>query len=378
MYSTQMKQFQDYQYKIVRSLDDESINQWVKLEQDTDPIVFQRIFFIKNWFKNLYSEKKNKLFIIFIYKSDNLLSVLPFCINNFFIFKSLEWIGEPFNDINFPIFKKEIINKLNFNEFLREILIEFNDEITFIRLKKQIKCFNNIINPLHYRLSVSSSEKRKVLYFKSKKESKLSEFEAFIDNQKSKLFKRIKQRVNKYNFIFKSHQGSNLKYKNETLQFLIKNKSEKMTRTKVWNYLSFQKYKNYIKDILNSKYAHGFELYLNKKLIACQIGYKIKNHYYYIFPAYNNDYKSISPGHLGIYFLLRELINEQNNITFDFTIGNETYKDYWINQEEHLFTNYYYKNFIGKFLINLIIYFDYNRNFPILKKLKQIYIKFKK
>ena len=53
-----MKQFQDYQYKIVRSLDDESINQWVKLEQDTDPIVFQRIFFIKNWFKNLYSEKK--------------------------------------------------------------------------------------------------------------------------------------------------------------------------------------------------------------------------------------------------------------------------------------------------------------------------------
>ena len=36
----------------------------------------------------------------------------------------------------------------------------------------------------------------------------------------------------------------------------------------------------------------------------------------------------ISPGHLGIYYVLKELFHEKDKLTFDFTIGNETYKDY--------------------------------------------------
>lgn len=373
-----MKQFHEYKYKIVRNLNDEDISHWTKLEDETNPIIFQRVSFVKNWFKNIYSEKEDKLFIIFIYKSEILVSVLPFCIKKSLFFSSLEWIGEPFNDLNFPILRKEISNKLDLYKFLEAILIEFKDEITIIKLKKQIKFFNNNFNPLFNKNSVFSSEKRKVLYLKLNKATQIYSIEKFLDNQYSKLFKRIKRNINKYNLVYKSYKKQDAIHKDRIYNFFLKNKSSKMDRTGVWNYLNFTKYKNFIRDILNSDHSHFSELYDNKELIACHIGFLIKNHYYYIFPAYNENYKKISPGHLSIFYNLKELFNKKNEIIFDFTIGNEGYKDYWSNQEEYLFTNYQYRNFYGKLIVNFFKFLDLNRNSFIFNFLKQKYIKIKK
>ena len=293
-------------------------------------------------------------------------------------FNSLEWIGEPFNDFNFPIFKKEILNKLDFYKLLKFILVEHKNEITIIKLKKQIKFYNNYLNPLFNDDSIFSKEKRKVLHLKLKKNSEILSIENFLDKQNSKLFKRIKKNINKYNLVYKSYKSQNTIHMDKIFDFILKNKSSKMNRTGVWNYLNFTKYKNFIKEILNSDHSYASELYENNEIIACQIGFMIKDHYYYLFPAYDESYKKISPGHLNIYYNLKELFNKKDEVIFDFTIGNEAYKDYWANQEEYLFTNYHYRNFYGKLIVKFINYLDLNRNTYMFKFLKQIYIKIKR
>ena len=236
-----MREFQEYQYKIVSNLDEKEIIKWIELENDINPIVFQRFFFIKSWLKNIYTQKKYKLFFIFIYKSKKLMCVLPLCIKKSFLFNSLEWLGEPFNDLNFPIFKEEILNKFDFHKFLNVLLDDYKDDITIIRLKKQIKLFNNNINPLFHSSSFISKEKRKILLINSSNNSRSHNIENFLNNQNSKLFRRIKKNIAKYNLVHKSYQNNDSNYKERIYNFVLKNKASKMDRTRSPELFKFSK-----------------------------------------------------------------------------------------------------------------------------------------
>ena len=62
-----MREFQEYQYKIVSNLDEKEIIKWIELENDINPIVFQRFFFYKKLVKNIYTQKKIQTFLSFLF-----------------------------------------------------------------------------------------------------------------------------------------------------------------------------------------------------------------------------------------------------------------------------------------------------------------------
>ena len=60
-----MREFQEYQYKIVSNLDEKEIIKWIELENDINPIVFQRDFFYKKLVKKYLYTKKIQTFLHF-------------------------------------------------------------------------------------------------------------------------------------------------------------------------------------------------------------------------------------------------------------------------------------------------------------------------
>ena len=69
----------------------------------------------------------------------------------------------------FQSLKKEILNKLDFYKLLKFILVEHKNEITIIKLKKQIKFYNNYLNPLFNDDSIFFKRKKKSFAFKVEK-----------------------------------------------------------------------------------------------------------------------------------------------------------------------------------------------------------------
>ena len=47
----------------------------------------------------------------------------------------------------------------------------------------------------------------------------------------------------------------------------------------------------------------------------------------------------ISPGTINLYLLIEELFVNKICKSFDFTIGNETYKNLWSNENENLMSH---------------------------------------
>ena len=95
-------------------------------------------------------------------------------------------------------------------------------------------------------------------------------------------------------------------------------------------------------------------IYLNNQIISANIGFLSKETYYYIFPCYDQKWAKISPGTINLYLLIEELFGNKICKSFDFTIGNETYKNLWSNENENLYESYLINSFKGNILMILI------------------------
>ena len=71
---------------------------------------------------------------------------------------------------------------------------------------------------------------------------------------------------------------------------------------------------------------------LNNEIIAAQSGHYIKR-YYYLFPAYNHEYRKYSPGK----YTSNMIVNSELNLFdyFDLTIGSEKYKEDFSNYKRY-------------------------------------------
>ena len=333
-------------------------------------------FFVFNWDKTINNNPKKKLFIIFLYNNNKLVSIFPFYINNFLTIKTLEWIGEPFNDLNFPNFLSDhnFINN-NVGEVINKILVENKKQFEFVYLKKQINFFNKdlFFNSL---VSHTTREENKVAILYKNFEKYISENSFF----RSSRFKKLKKDIDKFQIIYKSSFSldDKDKFKKEVFNFFLKNKSYKIQKTGKWDYTKHSKYVEFINLNLYDKHCICNAIYLNNQIISANIGFIDKETYYYIFPCYDYKWAKISPGRINLYLLIEELFGNKLCKRFDFTIGNEAYKDLWSNKKEYLIELYFINSFKGNILMILIKFKNLINNTKFFKIIKYFYNKIRK
>ena len=366
----------NYSYEIFNSFDDNMSNQWIEFEKNSTSTIFQKFFFVYNWDKTINKNPKKKLFIIFLYNDDKLISIFPFYINNFLTIKTLEWIGEPFNDLNFPNFLSDhnFINN-NVGDVINKILVENKKQFEFVYLKKQIYPFHKdfFFNTL---LTYTTREENKAAILNNNFEKYISENSFFTSSK----FKKLKKNIDKFQITYKSSLSldDKEKFRKEVFNFFLKNKSYKIQKTGKWDYTKYSKYVEFINLNLEDSHCICNAIYLNNQIISANIGFIDKETYYYIFPCYDDKWGKLSPGSINLYFLIEELFKNKLCKRFDFTIGNEAYKEFWSNKSEYLFESYFINSFKGNILMILIKFKNLINNTIFFKVIKYFYNKIRK
>lgn len=308
--------------KIYKNFSEELCALWKNFESKSKNYFFQSLNWQKLWFDHQMkynSEIVNYTIVIFRYSE--VIMILPFNIdyNNFF--KVLRWSGFPFADYNAPLIRDDIvINKEEFL-FIWKSIIAHND-FDCVFLDNQPEKIINLNNPFFEFLKTKINNYFYGIEFKEKFEIKKKEFDN-IRYQTNRL-----KKLGKLEFKI----AENKEEIKKVLNFIILNKSKQYERTKAWNLFKINSHRELF-EINNFYLMENIDLSylsLNGEIIAAESGYQYKKRYYYLFPAYNHEYKKFSPGKI----LLQNMItNCKTNLFdyFDLTIGSENYKENFSN-----------------------------------------------
>ena len=179
--------------------------------------------------------------------------------------------------------------------------------------------------------------------------------------------------------------GSNRTLFTEISETIVEQKAKSYRKMATPNLLSPTYNKQFftkpIKELLESGMLHISCFYLDDKIITAHWGMVYKNRFYYYMPSFENgEWAKFSPGNQ----LLFELIKWgfQNDIqTFDFTVGDENYKEKWCDFSLNLFQYFKPLTWKGKFAGILYWIYKFIINHPFLleriKGIRKLYYRFK-
>lgn len=365
-----------FSYHIYYDFNDDMINRWTEFEKKSNSLIFQKLFFLKNWDSTINKKKKYKLYIVFLYYNNSLIAIIPWCIKKIFSVKTLQWIGEPFNDLNFPILLDKLpISSEELNNVINEILKINKKDFSIVYFEKQIEYFNGKNNIFFNLKNILTTEKHNSLVV-NEDLSKLFDKINFFKSQK---YKKCLANIKKFNVKYKSTLMSDVdfNFKNDVYNFFLKNKSEKIYKTGAWNYLKLKKNTEFLYLNLKNHKCVCNAIYINDNIISANIGFIDNKTFYYIFPAYDSKWGKISPGLINLYLSIKEILFDKVCDKFDFTIGNETYKNIWSNKTEFLFQSFFATSLRGIFLVPFLYYRYKYSNTTLFKFLKFFYKKIK-
>jgi len=317
-------------------------NIWLSLEKSSDVEVFNSFYWCKSWCNTYGLTSSINLKIIVIYSGNDPVSIFPLCIRNSGFRSILEFIGEPFNDYNAPLINTDRIKVDHLIEFL----------------------FNTIIPTIKYDLLLFSKQtnwlpKNYYSYFSSVQQNNTGgsiliseDWKDFYENR----FNR-KSRYKNRRLLNNLRKNGDIKFESEkhfgledTLNILIKYKSESYKRLNVTDFFKFNKNAINYFEFIKALDAYGYVdikcLLSNDEIIAVHCGFVYKNYYYYIMPSYDFSYKQFSPGKILLNNLIECAFNDSLD-RFDFTIGDEPYKKEWFNREIPIYTYIKFRTFYG-------------------------------
>ena len=315
------------EFIIHNSLNPKVESAWKDLEENNNLITpFQKLQWIKDYiqFTDEYtSGKKKRIFLIVKKNTENIL-IFPLNIKLNFL-KKLEYIGEPFNDINIPIINKNYIFE--------------DDEISFIK-KKLIKIFHNKIDCINFNNQPNYLPNNQINFFVFEKiyqksfNYKINVNEQYLQNIKNhKFWKDVSRRNKKYlqqdNVTYKLLETMDEKEK--AFKFFTKFKHDQMERTNKKNYLLSDCKKKFLKNFFFKNKIYAL-LSSENKIIACACCVLDNKILYYLFPAYDNLFNKCAPGQQLINYIISN--NDIHFKIFDFTNGDEKYKKYWSNDRK--------------------------------------------
>ncbi len=322
-----------YKYILFDNFNNELKKLWTSIELDNNFSVFQSYEWNLNWYKNIASKNKAiKLCILVVKYETRVTDIFPFCIRKHNFLKILEFLGGLNTDYMMPLFTYESImygNHLDskkFSKFLNSNLPKYDIAI----FKNQVEFYNN-------------SENIFLRFFK-KKETSISHRIIF---NKRKVEEYLKQDVNKRFYNDLKRQIKRLK-KIDKLSFIVANSFEdqtilikKMIEQKYikyeltgFNMFKSNNFQNLYLDCKNNLGSLGSKhvsaLKLGGNLIAVHFGFISKKSLLYIMPSYDKKWQRYSPGNVLIYYLIKYCLD--NDIeSFDFTDGDNFYKQKWSN-----------------------------------------------
>lgn len=331
---------------------------WRNFEVNASLLPFQSYEWQKYWYDQVGRlEYKISICIIVVSVDSQVRAIFPLGIKKAYCAKVLEFIGGDQADYSAPLVAHDM-DAEEFSKIWIRILKEIPDH--------DVVFFRNMPRYIHknYNFLLKNLNAKKVG----------SSFSAKLHNSVDVHFSTLSKRMLKDNkrMIKKLSKMGELRFRvlenytdfNTTLQIAICQKSKRYDSTDSNNILNKKSVKRFIENIYSLKKSginiHFSILELDEVILATHIGILYQDVFYYLLPTFNQDIKwrKYSLGRIHLEKLTEwAIIHKVNN--FDFTIGAESYKKIWCNNEMDIYRHLRIRSFRGTlyFIMDLLIEF---------------------
>ena len=343
------------QLNIHTSLPDELINEILNEKSNYIIEPFLDPLWTNNWWENIGKYEHDEIKYLIFTDDNNKKLVVPLVTRKYLGLKIIEVAGGKVSDYLSPIFHKDFeITNNNLNYIKKEIFNNFkNSDLIFFRKQKKYDLtqnpfllFDKPILGLHkaYRIV----------------------FDKFIENKTiKKIYNDNKRQLKRLNNIDKSSftVANDFDQKEIILKNMIFQKETRYKNTNVWNMFEKQYYKDFYLSLIKSNFkflkTHISAIKVGNNYISTHVGFYNDNTYFYLMPSFDEvNFKLYSSGNILLESLVKFAQLSEIDI-FDFTIGNEKYKQKWSNETSELYDVILSNSFYGNFakLSIFLIYF---------------------
>ena len=329
-------------------------NIWIELEKESFNHCFQSYSWFSYWLDFYKRNRKNFLLqVVVLKKNKKVFAIYPFIIINKFGFKILQWAGGSFADYKSPIYSKHINYFDDKEDFIHDlkIIIKKIAKHDIVIFERQPVDILGLKNPFYYflpNIQTSNSYSVKIE----------DDFFNYKNNLSKKFISDSNRRFNlsKEQFLIDFvHSSDEIIYK-ENINDLIILKYQRLKNKKIF----FNKKNDFYKKLylLN---CDSIQVYLsfirfNEEKVSYNLGVKYKECFYHLVPTFKQEvYKKFAPGRL-LTFKLIDWCHKNNLSSFDFTIGEESYKKDFSNQTKKISFSMPYKNNIKGLIFYYLVY----------------------
>jgi CelD/BcsL family acetyltransferase involved in cellulose biosynthesis len=311
---------------------------WPTIADDRDfkMLVFQSREFLEVWTSTIGQASGVESYLLVV-RDDGGEPVLylPLAIETKFNIRMLRFMDCGVADYNAPVIKAGLaLSRQQFKALWAQALALL-PRFDVIDLKKIPGEVSGAVNPLTYLDCTPHGEDGHALLLKGVDAAAVGNLSISLRRKLDREYRKIGE-LGALEFIV-NPTGELARLVTEKLFAL---KRRKYVQTKIPDFLAMPGVADFYRHVVSAKWlgkiGHLSALLLDNAVISAHIGYIGRDNFYYILPAYDAAYARYRPGHL----LLRELVDrsaQQGNETFDFGVGDESYKQTWANRRLPLY-----------------------------------------
>lgn len=325
---------------------------WLELQAQGDCTVFQSFAWISAWQRHIGAREGVSPCVVVGWGRDGKAQfILPLGIRKNIITRRLVWLGGSLSDYQGPILASTFSRQLSgqFPRLWRDIraMLPRHHVVSLGRMPAKI---GSQTNPF-----VNLSGVAPHASFAHLTQLK-PEWQSYYDAKRSSASKkrdRQKRRKMEEHGAVKLVVPQTVSEKLASFDVLVAQKSRAFERMGVANFLNRPGYLDFYRDLLSDPDAetlvHVSHLQVGEDIVASNWGLSFQQRYSYVLASYDETHEvsRFGPGMMQLMELMRHA-TETGHDLFDFTIGDEGYKDQWCEIEVPLYDHLSAEGLLGQ------------------------------
>lgn len=323
---------------------------WRQFEKTADCFAFQTFDFLETWYEHIGSRDDLEVLIAVAWDANaKPLMILPLGIETSRGIRTLAWLGNNVNDYNAPLLAPGFADRIRSGEFERVwddvvAALPDHDLVELVRQPAVIQGQDNPFMELPTELDASGAHMTALgvefdAYYKEKRNAKAR---SHLRNRRKKL-----EALGETAFM----QPENEQDIFRSIDKLVELKTASLNAMGAKNFLIQPGYEDFYKSLAtklnDSGGVHVSHLEVGGEYVAGIWGLVHKQRFYYLLASYDGPtYGRYKPGVQALVETMR-WATEQGIKTFDFTVGDESYKSKWCEIHIDLHNHLNAKTFRG-------------------------------
>lgn len=318
---------------------------WQALERDGDGTPFQSYLWVSAWQRHIGTKQGVRPAIVVGWDSEGgALFILPLGVQHGFVCNKLIWLGGDITDYQGPLLAKDFAWHVSAAQFpqlwadIREVL-PLHHMAALSRMPERIGGQANPFMTLGGLRRHASSAHYTVL--KDDWASYYNEKRSAGSKKRDKQKRRKLEELGEVAFVTPRTAEEKL----ATFDALAEQKSVAFARMGVANFFEKPGHLDFYRDLAADPQADGLlhlsHLRVGDTLAAASCGLSFAGRYYYVLASYDEaaETSRFSPGMTQLMELMSHA-TETGHAAFDFTIGDELYKEQWCEVEVPLYDHF--------------------------------------